>query len=331
MMKDNNTNKEYIGKKIFIIILIVLITIATIIFAVTRNKKRTQENNKIIISTTLFPQYDFVRTIAGETADVRLLLPPGAESHTFELSTKDFLDITKSDILFYTSKYMEPWVNETTLKTDSSGKLKVINLSENIDLIKDEHNHEEESEHDDHGSGHEHEYDPHIWLDPVLASSMIDKIKDTLCEVASEHKELYQKNAEEYKEKLSTLDKEFKETVDKGKRNEMVFGGRFAHLYFIKRYGLHYESAFSSCSAEMEPSVQKVTFLVDYIKKNNIPCVYYEELSEPKIAKSIKEQTSTKLLRFNTAHNISKSQFENGTTFLDLMEENLQNLKVGLN
>ena len=119
--------------------------------------------------------------------------------------------------------------------------------------------------------------------------------------------------------------------VDTSKRNTAVFAGRFAHLYFIKRYNLEYISAFDSCSTEAEPSVKKVSKIIDFIRKNNIPAVYYEEFSEPKIANSIAEQTGVKTLKFTTLHNVTKEQLENGTTFIDLMRENLENLRQGLN
>lgn len=114
-------------------------------------------------------------------------------------------------------------------------------------------------------------------------------------------------------------------------RSSVVFGGRFAYAYFVRRYFLEYEAAYASCSAQSEPSVQAIAHIIEYIKENEIPVVYYEELVDPKVAKSIADQTGTQLMLFQTGQNISKEEFNSGITFLDIMEQNLENLTVGLN
>lgn len=284
-------------------------------------------DGQIKIVATLFPQYDFAKNIAKEKANVQLLLPPGTESHTYEPTPSDIINISSSNLFLYTGKYMEPWSDKILSSIDSKD-LKVTDVSKNVDLLKESHAHSEE-DHD--GEVHTHTYDPHIWLDPTLASQMVDNIRDSLCEIDPENKSFYMKNSDEYKKKLLDLDNNIKSVVENSKRKQIVFGGRFAHLYFVKRYGLEYESAFDSCSTEMEPSVKKIAHIVDFIKQNNIPCVYYEELSEPKVATSIANQTGVKTLKFSTAHNLSKEQIEKGTSYLDVMNENLENLKFGLN
>ena len=89
-------------------------------------------------------------------------------------------------------------------------------------------------------------------------------------------------------------------------------------------------SAFDSCTAESEPSAKVLSDLVEKIKADQIPVVYYEELSDPKIAQTLAEETGCQILLLHSCHNVSKQEFEDGVTYLDLMKQNVENLKQGL-
>lgn len=289
-------------------------------------------NDKITVTASLFPQYDFAKQIAGDKAEVTLLLPPGTESHTYDPSPSDILKISNSDIFFYTGKELEPWADKIISGTKSENLI-VCNVSDGINLMKNKHHHhhhEKEHHHSTH-KHHEHNFDPHVWLNPTLAAQMVDNITHAFCEKDPENSSYYESNAEVCKNKLFRLDEDFKTMINSAKQKNIVFAGRFAHLYFVNHYGLEYVAAFDSCSTEAEPSVKKVAKIIDFIQKNNIPAVYYEELSEPKIANSIAEQTGVKTLKFSTLHNVTKKQLQDNVTYFDLMYENLENLRQGLN
>lgn len=307
-------------KKVFVLILscVCICVLAGCDFSSNKNS-----SGKLKIMTTLFPQYDFAKQIAKDKAEVKLLLPPGVESHTFEPTAADVISINESDVFLYTGKYMEPWV-ENIIAGSIDSDVKVKDVSSGIELMKTEHDDDED------GNEHDHTYDPHIWLDLSLACKIVDNIKSTLCEVDPANADYYESNAKDYKSQLMSLDQEFSKAVQGAKHKSIVFGGRFAHAYFVKRYGLRYETAYHGCSAESEPSLQSISEIMKFIKDNRIPCVYYEEFSEPKVAKSIASQTGVKLLQFTTAHNVTKDQIEKNVLFLDIMRENLKNLKVGL-
>lgn len=340
-------------KKILTVILVVLL--ASALFGCTQNQETSdiseneKSNEKIKIVTTLFPQYDFARQIAGDKAEITLLLPPGAESHSFEPTPSDIITINNADIFIYTGKYMEPWAEKLIQSTDSD-TINILDVSNGITLAKEEHEHEhdeeeheeddpghdaEEQEHDENdehgGDGHNHEYDPHIWTSPVIAKKMVDNIAASLCYVDSENASYYKSNAENYKEQLDVLDAEFNEIVSTGIRNKVYFGGRFALHYFTEEYGLEHESAYDNCSSETEPSAHDIAQIIDEIKKNKIPAIYYEELTDPKVSRSISEDTGVKMLLFHSCHNLSKEDFEKGVTYIDLMKQNAENLREGLN
>lgn len=287
-------------------------------------KSKEMPNQKIKITASLFPQYDFAKQIAKDKADIMLILPPGTESHSFDPSPSDMIKILESDIFLYTGKDMEPW-SDKIISSVKNNDLSVVDVSKGIPFCENIHNHENKNH------THEHKYDPHIWMDPILAIKMVENIEEILCLKDPKNAEFYKSNATNYKNLLISLDKQIEETVQSSKRKAIVFAGRFAHLYFINRYGLEYKAAFDSCSTESEPSVKRMAKIISFINEHEIPYVYYEELTEPKIANSLAEQTGVKPLKFSTIHNISKEQMDSGITYIDLMKENLHNLKLGLN
>ncbi|MDF2949872.1 MAG: hypothetical protein K0R07_1916 [Sedimentibacter sp.] len=335
-------------KRIITVILVVLL--ASALFGCTQNQNTSdvleKENSieKIKIVTTLFPQYDFTRQIAGDKAEITLLLPPGAESHSYEPTPSDIITINKADVFIYTGKYMEPWADKIIQSIDSD-TVNILDVSSGIPLDKDEHEqghdeddeheneeHEEEHENEEHGEeGHNHEYDPHIWTSPVIAKKMVDNIAASLCYADSENSSYYILNAENYKKELDLLDAEFNEIVNNSAQNKIYFGGRFALHYFAEEYGLAYKSAYDNCSSETEPSVHDIAEIIDEINEYQIPAIYYEELTDPKISRSISEDTGVEMLLFHSCHNISKIDFDDGVTYLDLMKQNAENLKKGLN
>lgn len=334
-------------KRIIPAILVVLL--ASALFGCTQNQKTSDisqnENNnkKIKIVTTLFPQYDFARQIAGDKAEISLLLPPGAESHSYEPTPADIITINNADIFVYTGKYMEPWAEKIIQSIDSDA-INVLDVSNGIVLDKEEHEHVHDDEHSDEhnenaeddqdeheGDGHNHEYDPHIWTSPVMAKKMVDNIASLLCYIDSENASYYKTNAENYIKQLEELDAEFTGIVSNGVRNKLYFGGRFALHYFTEEYGLEYKSAYDNCSAETEPSVHDIAEIIDEIKEYEIPVIYYEELTDPKVSRSISTDTGAEMLLFHSCHNISNEDFEKGVTYLDLMKQNAENLKKGLN
>lgn len=321
-------------KKFLILILILIILVSVVIGIVILNtKKETKDNNKLQIIATLFPQYDFVKQIGKDKVDVTLLLPAGVETHTYEPTPKDITNINNADLFIYTGENMEPWAQTIVKAIDSNTD--ILDVSKNIELINQEEfektnskSLDEETEYEEH---EEHAYDPHIWLNPKYAIKMCENIRDTLCILDKENSNYYIKNTEEYIAKLIKLDSDIGQVVKLGKRNKIAFGGSFAYAYFIERYNLDFITAYSSCGEEAEPSVAQVKKVVDYIKQNNIPVIFYQELTQGNVAKTIAEETNAIPMIFNTIHNISKEDIENGVTYLSVMKQNLENLKQALN
>lgn len=299
------------------LISLILVICLLIPFAACAKK----DDGKLTITVSLFPHYDFARQIVGDKAEVTLLLPPGTESHTFDPSTIDIYNITNSDIFIYTGKNMEAWAERVISSLGNDGPI-IVDASSGIELLQNSH-----SGHDDH----EHSLDPHIWLNPQYAATMVDTILETICQADPANAKFYRANAESYKKELLKLDSDIESAINNAKGDTLVFGGRFAYIYFFERYGLKYKSAYKTCSTETEPSLTTIYEISQYIKDNSIQYVFKEELSEGKVAKSIAEQSDAQVLTFSTAHNVTKDEFDNGITYIDIMKSNLEAIEKALN
>ncbi|MBN7773411.1 metal ABC transporter substrate-binding protein [Clostridium aminobutyricum] len=299
------------------------------------NKKTTEP---LSIVATIFPPYDFTSQIVGDKANVYQLLPPGAESHSYEPTPQDIIKIQNCDVFIYVGGESDTWVDKILESMDTSN-MKIIKMMDCVSTVEEEvvEGMQEEEEHDHDGdtevredSEEEPEYDEHVWTSPANAMKITQAISDTLCQVDQQNKEYYQQNTKDYIAQLENLDKEFKQIVDQASRKVIVFGDRFPLRYFADEYGLEYYAAFPGCSTETEPSVNTIKYLVDKVKAEKIPVVFYIEFSNHKTADSICEATGAKALLFQSCHNVSQEDLKAGKTYVDLMTENAANLKEAL-
>jgi zinc transport system substrate-binding protein len=287
------------------------------------NPPESGKQGKIQVVVSLFPLYDFSRIIGGDKVDVSLLLPPGMEAHSFEPKPDDIIRANKADLFIYTNRYMEPWAVNIASGLDSRKTL-VVDASRGVHFLRA--GHEAEHDHDGHdGEG----MDPHIWLDFANAQTMVDTILTALVAKDPAHRDYYTANAEAYKAKLRDLDEQYRSGLSHCAKHIFLHGGHFAFGYLAKRYGLRYESAYA-VSANAEPSPAKIAGLIRQIQQNGLHYIYTEELVEPRIADTISRETGATVLKLHGAHNISKEDLAAGATFLSLMEQNLKNLRIGL-
>ena len=309
------------------------------------------ENEKISVVATIFPQYDFVRQIAGDNVELKMLLKPGEETHSYEPTPQDIIAIQNSDLFIYVGGENDAWVEDILESMPDNGR-KTLKLVDCVDTVEEEHvegmkeerghdhdeddaDHEEdEADHEEHGQEETHsvhEIDEHVWTSPVNAVKIVEQIKEELCELDPENASVYEENAEAYVEQLKELDQEFQDVVDHSKRKLMIFGDRFPFRYFAEAYGLDYYAAFSGCASDTEPSAATMAFLINKVRDENIKTVLKMELSNENIAKAIAEATNADVKEFYSCHNLTAEQFENGETYLSLMEKNVETLREVLN
>ena len=296
------------GRPLYARAVLVLFVPVLIFFSIFPQQAFSKEDPKIKIVTTLFPQFDFTRQIGKDRVDVVLLLPPGVEAHSFEPKPRDMALINGSDIFIYTDRNMEPWAL-SLLKGVKNKGLAAVEAGKGVRRM---------------GS------DPHIWLDMDNASLMADNIADALIGKDPENRAYYEENLKAYKLKLRQMDERFRAAFAKCRTRVFIYAGHPAFGYFTRRYNLTCLSPYKGYSPDSEPAPRSVMELVDRIRENGIKIVYYEELLPPKLAATIAAETGAGTLPLNGAHNVGKDDIKAGVTFLSIMEEDLINLKKGL-
>lgn len=310
-----------------------------------------RDGGKISVVTTIFPPYDFAREIAGEHAELRMLLKPGEESHSYEPTPQDIIAIQNSDVFIYTGGENDVWVEDILSSMPDSNRL-TLRLTDCVDTVEEEHvegmkespghTHDEhahdEHAHDEHTHDETeeevhsvHEIDEHVWTSPVNAALIAEQIKEALIQADPSNRTVYEENAAAYEEELSELDREFRDVMEAANRNLLIFGDRFPFRYFADEYGLDYYAAFPGCAGDTEPSAATMAFLIDKVKEEKVPSVLKMELSNEDIASAIAEATGTEVKVFYSCHNLSAEDFENGETYLSMMQKNVETLREVLN
>jgi zinc transport system substrate-binding protein len=297
----------------------VIVALAATHFLKTADILADRAQHKINVITTLFPLYDMAKNIGGDETDVSLLLPAGAEAHSFEPKPSDIIKINEADVFVYTGKFMEPWA-EDIIKSVTNKNLVIVDTSRGTRMIRGVFHDEDEPA----GS-----LDPHIWLDFDNAKTMVRNISQALEAKDIANKDFYKRKADDYINKLTELDSAYKTALASCKDREIVYGGHYAFGYLANRYGLKYLAA-QGVSPDAEPTVRDLANLVEQIKRNKIKYIFYEELTSPKIAETIASETNVRMLLLNAAHNVSKDQLEQDISFFEILKADLDNLKIGL-
>ncbi|KLI25665.1 metal ABC transporter substrate-binding protein [Brachyspira hyodysenteriae] len=331
-------------KKILIFLTILLFSITSCNDANKNNNKTS--NGKINVVATIFPIYDFTKNIALDNINLQMIIKPGIEIHSFNTTPADVIDIQNADVFIYIGGESEAWAEKIVSSMDTNNK-KIVRLIDYVKALDEEivegmehdedHNHEEEANHNEHENdikeSHTHEgvYDEHIWTSPKNAQLMVAAICNALSEIDADNADVYKANADKYNQELTALDEEIRNAVGSSKRKNIVFGDRFPFRYLAEEYGLEYRAPFTGCSSQVDASPKTIAYLINYIKDNKIPYLYYIELSNEKIANTLIEQTGASKLKLHSGQNVSKEEFNSGVTYLSIMRDNLESLKKGLN
>lgn len=298
-------------------------------------------DEKLSVVTTIFPQYDFVREIAGEEVELKMLLKPGEETHSYEPTPQDMIAIENSDIFIYVGGENDEWVEDmlASMPDENRATLRLLDCvdtyeEEHVEGMKEEGGlfHEEENHvQSDAAEAHSvHEIDEHVWTSPKNAVQIVEAIKEILIKKDPDRQDVYEENADAYAAKLAELDMQFKKVTEEADDHLLLFGDRFPFRYFTEEYGLSYYAAFPGCASDTEPSAATMAFLIDKVKQEKIPVILKMELSNEDISHAIAEATRAKVMTFYSCHNISAEDFEKGETYYTMMEKNVETLKEAL-
>lgn len=275
---------------------------------------------RLQIVAAVFPAYDFARAAVGDLADVSLLLPPGAESHSYEPTPADILRVQNCDLFIYLGGESDAWVDTILSAVEPKGQ--ALRLTDCVELLEEEdHDHHDHQ----HGAGEVMEMDEHVWTSPANAARLTRTIGETLAGLDPVHEEAFRNNAEDYALQIDALDAEFDQFFQGLDSRTMVFGDRFPLRYFAEEFDLDYYAAFPGCGAQTEPSAATVALLTE--KARGLPAVWYIEFSNHLVADSIAEAAGTHTAMFHTCHNVSRAELDAGATYLSLMQNNLATLR----
>lgn len=289
------------------------------------SSQTANSNGKLNIVTTFYPVYEFTKQVAGDEANVQLLIGAGTEVHDYEPSAKAVATIQDADTLVYENENMETWV-PSLLKTLDTKKVNVVRATGDMLLLPGG---EEEEGHDHSGEGHHHDYDPHVWLSPQRAIKLVENIRDSLSKDYPDKKATFEKNAAAYISKLQALDQKYTDSLKNAKQKNFVTQHAAFH-YLALDYGLTQVSV-SGLSPDAEPSAARLAELTEYIKANNIKYIYFEENASQALASTLSKETGVKLDVLNPLESLTDQQTKDGADYISVMESNLKALEQTTN
>ncbi|ASW50779.2 TPA: zinc ABC transporter substrate-binding protein AdcA [Streptococcus suis] len=280
------------------------------------------EDGKLNIVTTFYPVYEFTKQVAGDEANVDLLVKAGTEVHGYEPSAKDIARIQEADAFVYENENMETWVHDVEGSIDTE-KVNVISATEGMLLLPG--GEEEHEGHDHSEEGHSHAYDPHVWLSPERAITLVENIRDSLVAKYPEKKDAFETNAAAYIEKLDALDAKYSETLSAAKQKYFVTQ-HTAFAYLALDYGLK-QVSITGVAADEDPTPSRLAELTEYINKYGIKYIYFEENASKSVAETLAKETGVQLDVLNPLESLTDEDMKNGKDYISVMEDNLTALE----
>lgn len=307
-------NKTKLIAKI-IFTLAIVVGIAALLLSPSIGKK----DYKIV--TTIFPLYDITSSIYGDD-DIKLIIKPGTELHDYEPTPEDIINIKEADILIYNGGESEEWIEK--ILEDTKEDATVIRTMDLVENLEEEHEHEHEYE-DEHEDA---EYDEHIWANPKNVIKIVEKVSSVLSEKYPAKQQKISQNAKDYTAKMQEIDKRFSELQKHNNGNTIVVADRFPFAHFIHEYDFKYIAAFSGCSHDTEVSSAKLSELIETIKSQKQKTVYTLELSNQKIANTIKDATGAEIKTLYSGETVTLEDYNNNVGLYELYNRNYETLKA---
>lgn len=278
-------------------------------------------DEKIKVSASTYPMYYIANEIGKDNIDLNILIPIGVDPHEYELSLKQTKELENTELLLYNGSGLESFGEKIDNNMKEKNKV-VINASKYVELLDIEDSHEEE-DHNEHG-----DKDPHIWLNPINVEKIAKELKEELKILDEKNSNIYEENYLELSRKLENLDQKYKDELE-SRKSDTILVSHLAFGYLANRYGLE-QIAVTGISPHAEPSPKSISKLIDLTKEKNIKYIFFEVLSSPKSVEMVAKEADLEVLTLNPLGGISKEQFNSGVDYIDIMEDNLDNLKKAL-
>ncbi|TBL79917.1 metal ABC transporter substrate-binding protein [Paenibacillus thalictri] len=307
-------------RKPVLILLILLLTGALTLTACGAPKQGIVAG-KVNVIVSFYPLYDFTQKIGGDHVNVMNLVPAGVEPHDWSPKSRDMKNLTQADLFVYLGAGFEGWVNDFLGSLKPDAKVKPVETSKGLNLIRAA---EEDHEHGHKDDAHEGEWDPHAWLSPVNAQKMALVIKDALVKADPANQADYEKNYAAYAEQLAKLHEEYKQALAPLPKKEIVVS-HSAFGYLCKEYGLT-QRAIMGLSPDAEPTSKDIQQINAFIKEHGVKYIFFEELVSDKLAKTLAKDAGIETLVLNPLEGLNEDQLKSGEDYVSVMKTNLKYL-----
>ena len=281
-------------------------------------QREPEPTGRPLVITSFYPIYEFTREITGSSARVVSLVPPGVEPHDWEPSPQDVAQLKDARLFVFNGAGLDPWASR--LVDPSSSKVPVVKATEGITLLSASST----AGAADAGG----RPDPHVWLDPVLARSMVETIRDALMKADPTRAPIYLENARRFIVQLERLHEAFAAGLQSCARRDVVTS-HAAFAYLARRYHLTVTPVMG-LAPESEPSPAHLAAIARFARDRKVKYIFFETLVDPRLAETLAREVGAQTLPFNPIEGVTREQQAAGKGYVALMEENLKNLRTAL-
>ena len=304
-------------------LVLMMLSVAFLIMGCGGDKPNASE--KLQVAASFYPMAEFARNVGGDKAEVFVLVPDGAEAHDWEPSPADLTRLGKAQVFVYNG-VVEPWAKQALT---ALSERKILAVQTGLGLYERAGEaHEEEHHHHDHGCAHGKQ-DPHVWISPKKAIKQVERIAAVLCEADEKNAKYYQNNSAKYVEQLKALDIQLTNLAKSAPRKVFVTAhAAFGHL--ADDYGLR-QMAVNGLSPHAEPTPADLQRLIKVVQEENVRYVFFETLTDPKLAKLVAEETGAEISVLDPLEGLNEEGRKKKLDYLQIMQRNIHNLQIALN
>jgi zinc transport system substrate-binding protein len=302
-----------------------MLLVVLAMFIVGCGGEKQSVSDKLQVAASFYPMAEFARNVAGDKAEVFVLVPDGAEAHDWEPSPSDLSRLGKAQVFVYNG-VVEPWAKQALT---ALSERKILAVQTGLGLYERAgETHEEEHHHHDHGCAHGKQ-DPHVWISPKKAINQVERITAVLCEADAKNAKYYQDNSAKYVEQLKALDIQLTNLAKNAPRKVFVTAhAAFGHL--ADDYGLK-QLAVNGLSPHAEPTPADLQRLIKVVQEENVRYVFFETLTDPKLAKLVADETGAEISVLDPLEGLNEEGRKNKLDYLQIMQRNIHNLQIALN
>jgi zinc/manganese transport system substrate-binding protein len=286
------------------------------------NPANAQDRLKVVATFSILG--DVVKNVGGDRVEVTMLVGPNADAHVYSPSPADAKKLSDAKLIVVNGLGYEGWIDR--LAKASGGKAPVVTAAKDIKPLRSAGGHGH-----GHGHGHSHSHgsDPHAWQSVANVKVYAANIRDGLIAADPAGKSVYEANAAAYTAKLDALDREVRDAIARiPQERRRVITTHDAFAYFKQAYGLDFVAP-QGVSTESEPSARDVARIIAQIKRQKIPAVFLENISDPRLLKRIADETGAKIGGTLYSDALTDEK-EPAPTYIDLIRHNIRTLSAAL-